>query len=289
MDMTDTPGAGPDPGVPARRPRAGPPRRARAARVRGRHRGGGRVRARAGGPPRTRRCDRTSPCWTGGCRTATGSRMPRHALQHPTSRPDPHVVRRRRGAVRRDHGRRRRLRAQADPRQRPRRRRAPGRRRGVAARPGRHRAGAVRLAGEEGDRARRAHRPGAADPRPHRRGADQPADRRADVPGREDREELRESVLSKLGCSAAPRPPCSRPSTCRRVDWAPAERVGGAHGRRRRRLSAVLGDLPSGLRVVAGGNAAAPQRGALLYVWTVPLRSTGCLCSTRTPVIPLGP
>jgi DNA-binding NarL/FixJ family response regulator len=40
--------------------------------------------------------------------------------------------------------------------------------------------------------ARRPHRPGASDPRAHRRGADQPADRRAAVPGREDREEPRQ-------------------------------------------------------------------------------------------------
>ena len=47
--------------------------------------------------------------------------------QDPTHQgPDPHVVRRRRGAVRRDHGRRGRLHAQAGQGQRPRRRRAHG-------------------------------------------------------------------------------------------------------------------------------------------------------------------
>ena len=45
--------------------------------------------------------------------------------------------------------------------------------------------------GDPRTRGSRPDRPGAADPRPDRRGADQPADRRADVPGREDGEELR--------------------------------------------------------------------------------------------------
>ena len=48
---------------------------------------------------------------------------------------DPHLVLRRRGAVRLDHGRRGRLPAQADQGHRPRRRGAAGRRRAVAARP----------------------------------------------------------------------------------------------------------------------------------------------------------
>ena len=56
--------------------------------------------------------------------------------------PDPDLVRRRRGAVRGDHGRRRGLRAQADPRHRSGRRGPPGGRRAVVARPGGHRAGA---------------------------------------------------------------------------------------------------------------------------------------------------
>ena len=43
----------------------------------------------------------------------------------------------------------------------------------------------------EGQGARGSHRAGAEDPGPHRPGADQPTDRRADVPRREDGEELR--------------------------------------------------------------------------------------------------
>ena len=76
-------------------------------------------------------------------------------------------LRRRRGAVRRHHGGRGRLRAQADPRQRPRRRGAHGGRRAVAARPERHgpRArAAARPARPEDDELAAPHRPGAHDP-----------------------------------------------------------------------------------------------------------------------------
>ena len=50
-----------------------------------------------------------------------------------------------------------------------------------------------------GPAARLAHRHATRDPRPDRRRADQPADRRAAVPRREDREELRLALLAKLG------------------------------------------------------------------------------------------
>ena len=184
-----------DPGVPARRPRDRPARDQGAPRGRGRHRGRGRVRpGRGGHPPHPRpAAGRGDPR-----RSAAGRlghrRVPRGALAGPEHQgPDPHVVRRRRGAVRRDHGRRGRLHAQAGEGQRPRRRRAPGGGRPVDARPVGDRAGArpgaQRAAGRQG--AGEAHRAGAEDPRPHRRGADQPADRRAHVPRREDREELR--------------------------------------------------------------------------------------------------
>ena len=63
-------------------------------------------------------------------RKATASRMPRDPVTPPVRLPHAHVVRRRRGAVPSDHGRRRRLRAEADPLRGPRRRRAPRRRRG---------------------------------------------------------------------------------------------------------------------------------------------------------------
>ena len=59
-------------------------------------------------------------------------------------------------------------------------------------------------------------RPRAGDPRPHRRGPDQPADRRAAVPGREDRQELRLRRCSPSSASsAAPRRPSTAPSTPR--------------------------------------------------------------------------
>ena len=49
----------------------------------------------------------------------------------------------------------------------------------------------IRNGPDDARRAGLAHRPGADPARTHRRGADQPADRRADVPRREDGEELR--------------------------------------------------------------------------------------------------
>ena len=125
--------------LPARRPRDRPPRVCGAARGRGRSRGRRRGRDRGGGAALgSRRLDRTSPCSTCGCPTATASRSAaRCARAHPEiAVPHADLVRRRRGAVRRDHGRRRRLRPEADPRHRPGRRGPQGRGRRVAARPG---------------------------------------------------------------------------------------------------------------------------------------------------------
>ena len=97
--------------------------------------GGGRARARARS---RRRRARRAPA--GGQR---GRGVPRDPVAAPAHGvPDADVVRRRRGAVRGDHGRRGRVRAQADPRQRPGRCRAARGRRAEPARPGRHGAGA---------------------------------------------------------------------------------------------------------------------------------------------------
>ena len=99
------------------------------------------------------------------------------------------------------HGRRGRLRAEADPRQRPGRRDPDRGRWTVPAGPADDRPGAGPDAGGGGPHrpAGPALRPGAGGPGADRRGADQPADRRADVPGREDGEELRVHLLAKLG------------------------------------------------------------------------------------------
>ena len=163
-------GPGPDPGAAAGRRR---PRRAAARRRRGRR-----------------------------CAGRSAPRMPEVGL------PDAHLVRRRRGAVRRDHGRRGRVRAQADPRHRPGRRGPHGRRRAVAAGPARRPSAVLerlRQRRRRADPLAGAHRAGAPDPRADRRGADQPADRRADVPGREDREELRVRAARQAG-HGAPHP-----------------------------------------------------------------------------------
>ena len=107
--------------------------------------------------------------------------------------PDADLVRRRRGAVQRDHGRRVGLPAEAGAGHRPGRRDASGRSRRVAAGPGADRPSPAsgcaspaepdELAGLTEQERRILDL--------HRRGADQPSDRRADVPGGEDGEELR--------------------------------------------------------------------------------------------------
>ena len=84
-----------------------------------RHRGGGRVGLGPGGDPAASpRCARTSRSSTAGCRTAPASTSAGRSARGTRSIAalDPHVVRRRRGAVLRDHGRGGRLRPQADPR-----------------------------------------------------------------------------------------------------------------------------------------------------------------------------
>ena len=76
----------------------------------------------------------------------------------------------------------------------------------------------------------RAVRAGAQDPGADRGGADQPADRRADVPGREDREELRVRACSpSWAWSAAPRRPptrsaCSATTRAANLTTVPASR-----------------------------------------------------------------
>ena len=72
----------------------------------------------------------------------------------------------------------------------------------------------IRNGPEHARRAGLAHRPGADPARPHRRGADQPADRRADVPRREDGEELRlQHPRQARASSVARRRPCWPPSS----------------------------------------------------------------------------
>ena len=85
------------------------------------------------------------------------------------------------------------LRPQADRQYRPARHHPAGRGRGVAARPGADRPGHRPPARGTGGRpqAGQPHATRAPDPRPDRRGKHQPSDRRGDVPGREDGEELR--------------------------------------------------------------------------------------------------
>ena len=211
-----------DPGLPSRRPRGRPAGLRDAARARRRHRGRGRVRARVRGdcadscaPADVAVLDARLPDGTGieVCRTS--------ASVDPEIGPHPHVVRRRRGAVRRDHGRRLRLHPQAGPRQD-----LVGAVRHVAAGhslidPAAHRAGA-----RPGPQRRRRPRPSSPSlteqelqaARADRRGADQPADRRADVPGREDGQELRvQHARPSSGWSAVPRRRCSPLGCCRTV------------------------------------------------------------------------
>ena len=70
----------------------------------------------------------------------------------------------------------------------------------------------MRRAKTGGRAAAAAHRAGAQDPGAHRRGPDQPSDRRADVPRREDGQELRvEPARRSSACSGGPRPRCLRP------------------------------------------------------------------------------
>ena len=80
-------------------------------------------------------CSQMSRSSTPGCPTAAGSTCAATSGRSTrVSGPDPDVVRRRRGAVRGDHGRRRRLRPQADRWHGPRGRGPPGRERPVDAR-----------------------------------------------------------------------------------------------------------------------------------------------------------
>ena len=131
-----------DPGVPARRPRGRPPGASAPPRVdRGHHRRR-RGSDRAGGPrphPSLRGRRRAPRRAAAGRQRHRG--LPRARLDGP-GRPLPHahVVRGRRGPARRDHGGRRRVRAQGDPRLAAARLDPPGRQRPVPARPGDHRA-----------------------------------------------------------------------------------------------------------------------------------------------------
>ena len=142
-------------------------------------------------------------------RRPTARRRRRHGLpRHPfgdgptAGVPDAHVVLRRRGVVRRDHGRRCRLPPQAGERQRPRGRRptvATGGSMVDPAPPPRCSNACGADAEQEDPRFAGAHRPGTPHPRTDRRRDDQPADRDRDVPRREDGQELRLSMLHKLG------------------------------------------------------------------------------------------
>ena len=129
--------------LPARRPRDRAPRASRSS-----------SRARAtsswsgesglgpgGGPPDPGAATGRGDPRRSAARRLGHRRVPRGPVGRPVDQgADPHVVRRRRRAVRRDHGRRGRLHPQAGPRQRLRRHRAPGRGRPVDPRPGRDRA-----------------------------------------------------------------------------------------------------------------------------------------------------
>jgi len=136
------------------------------------------------------------PSLTCGCRTATGCRCAGRSAPGCPRWPASCLlsVRRRRGAIRRDHGGCGRVRAQADTR-------APTWSAAVrtvasgqsmldpAARASQLMA-RLRDQSAKHDPLAGLSNPGAQDPGAHRGRADQPADRRADVPGREDREEL---------------------------------------------------------------------------------------------------
>ena len=184
-----------DPGVPARRPRGGPSWPARPAAARGRHRGGRRVRPGRRRPAASPRCGPTWRSSTPGCPTATASTCAGTSARSTpsikglilTSYEDDealfaaimagaagYVLKQIRGtdlvdAVRRVAAGQSLLDPAVTQRVLERIRSGVG----AAAR------------AEDPDRA------GAADPGVRRRGADQPGDRRQDVPGREDREELR--------------------------------------------------------------------------------------------------
>ena len=173
------------------------------------HRGGRRGGHRRGRPGQ----DPGDPARRGGARrTAAGRQRRRGVPRDPLAGrghqvPDAHLVRRRRGPLRRDHGRRLRLRPQGHPRQRTAVRRTGRGGRQVAARPGGHRPGAgaaARRQHRQGRRpAREPHRPGAQDPRPDRRGPDQPGHRRTAAPRREDDQELRLQPAVQAGHGAA--------------------------------------------------------------------------------------
>ena len=149
--------------------------------------------------------------------------------EHPL--PDPDLLRRRRGAVRRGDGRRVGLPAEGDRAARTSRRDPAGRRRAVAARPGRHRSGCWTGCATRSDgpaMARPADAAGAGDPRPDRRRADQPADRRrrCSWPRRRSRT-TSPPCWPSSACSVAPRPRstgrnCATPPTAARTAPPPA-------------------------------------------------------------------
>ena len=182
--------------LPARRSRDRPPRAAGPARGRGRSDGRRRGGHGRGGPPAHPR----HPPRRGGARRAPARRrrrrgLPGDPLVTPRDQlPDADVVRRRRSPVRGDHGGRRRLRAQAGAGHRPRRRDAARGGRGESLLDPAVTARVLerlrqRSDGEDELSALTEQERKILDA--HRRGPHEPPDRRADVPRREDGQELR--------------------------------------------------------------------------------------------------